>query len=399
MIFTDTRTINRTLAGLRAGIPLILQQGGSSSGKTFGNLYALLTHLLYDRKAERLVCSVVAETFPHLKKGAIRDFEVILEETGLFSLIKHNKTEQTFTLPNGSIIEFFSADNQTKVRGPRRDILFINEANSISWDIYYQLNLRTKGTTILDWNPSGEFWLHEMLLPAMKENEYLFTRTTYHDNPALGEKTIREIERLQDIDPTLYTIYGEGKTGKIQGLIFPSITYVAEMPERAKKRAFGLDFGFTNDPSVLVEGCELHGEVFGREVFYETGLTNDDICKRFEACGVKKTDEIFADAAEPKSIEEIRRKGWDIKAAAKGADSINFGIDLLKKYKINLTNDSTNARKEARNYKWRVDSKTGKPLNIPIDAFNHFWDAFRYYAVMNLAVEKEAPRLTIMRRQ
>lgn len=387
MIHSDTRTINRTLAGLRNKTPLILQQGGTSSGKTFGNLYALLTHLIYDRADEKLLCSVVAETFPHLKKGAIKDFQTILEATELIKLVKHNKTDQQFTLPTGSVIEFFSADNGSKVRGPRRDLLFINEANSVAWEIYYQLNLRTKESTVLDWNPSGEFWLHEMLLPTMQESEYLFTRTTYQDNPALGEKTIREIERLRLIDPTLYRIYGEGKTGQIQGIIFTNVGYVAEMPTNARKRAFGLDFGFTNDPSVLVEGCELHGEIFAREVFYETGLTNDDICKRMEAAGVKKTDEIWADAAEPKSIEEIRRKGWNIRAAIKGADSVNFGIDLLKKYKINITNDSLNAKKEARNYKWKTDNKTGKPLNVPIDAYNHFFDGLRYWAIMNLKAE------------
>lgn len=396
MIFTDTRTINRTLTGLRDRVPLILQQGGSSSGKTWGNLYALLSYLLYDRKEEKLLASVVAETFPHLKKGAIKDFKDIIEETGLVNVIQQNKTDHQFVLPTGSIIEFFSADNGTKVRGPRRDILFMNEANSIPWEIYYQLNLRTRESTILDWNPSGEYWLHENLLPTMQESEYLFTRTTYKDNPALNEKTIKEIERLRLIDPMLYKIYGEGKTGTIQGLVFVNLAYCDKLPEQLRKEAYGLDFGFTNDPTALVRIGEAHGELWGEELLYESGLTNDDICDRLLKLGISKTAEIWADSAEPKSIEEIRRKGWNIKATTKGADSVNFGIDLLKKYRLNITNASTNWRKEAKNYKWKVDSKTGKSLNEPVDAFNHAWDAARYYAVKSLG-EQPTSRLTIAR--
>lgn len=383
MIHTDTRTINRTLTGLRQGFPLILQQGGTSSGKTWGNLYALLSYLLYDRGQEKLLVSVIAETFPHLKKGAIKDFKDILEATGLIDKVEYNKTDQQFKLPTGSVIEFFSADNGSKVRGPRRDILFINEANSIPWEIYYQLNLRTKESTILDWNPSGEFWLHENLLPTMQENEYLFTRTTYKDNPALSEKTVKEIERLRLIDPVLYRIYGEGKTGQIQGLVFVNLAYCDAMPANLKKEAYGLDFGFSNDPTALVRIGELHGELWGEELIYETGLTNDDICARLSVLGIPKTAEIWADSAEPKSIEEIRRKGWNIRASTKGNDSVNFSIGLLKKYRLNITNASMNWKREAKNYKWKVD-KDGKSLNEPIDAFNHAWDACRYYAAKKL---------------
>ena len=386
MIFTETRAINETLWGLRNKVPLILQQGGTSSGKTWGNLYAELSYLLYDRQNEKLLLSVVAETFPHLKKGAIKDFNEILEETYLIGQVKVNKTDHIYTLPNGSQFEFFSADNPTKVRGPRRDLLFINEANSIPWEIYFQLNLRTHESTVLDWNPSGEFWLHENLLPSLGSSEYHFVRTTYRDNPALGEKTIREIERLKDIDPQLYRIYAEGKTGQVQGLIYTNVAFVNEMPKYLKKEGYGLDFGFSNDPTSLVHCGELHGETYADELIHETGLTNDDICNRLESLGIDKRAEIWADAAEPKSIEEIRRKGWNIKAATKGADSINFGIDLLKQYRQNWTNSSLNAKKELRNYKWKVD-RNGKILNIPIDAFNHQMDAKRYWAMMNLKTE------------
>lgn len=388
MIYTETRTINRTLFALRKKMPLILQQGGTSSGKTWGNLYALLSYLLADRENDILLCSVVAETFPHLKKGALKDFLDILNQTGIYSAIKHNKTDNQFTLPSGSIIEFFSADNETKVRGPRRDILFINEANSISWDVYYQLNLRTKETVILDWNPSGQFWLHDKILPNMQPEEYLFTRTTYKDNPATSEKVTKEIERLKDIDPYLYRVYAEGKTGQIKGLIFTNVRYASQFPQGCKKLAIGLDFGFSNDPTALVLAGELHGELFVQELLYETSLTNADICLKLEEMNIGKTVEIYADSAEPKSIEEISREGWNVQATQKGADSIKFGIDLLKKQTaINICGASINFRKEAQRYKWKED-KNGTLLNVPVDAFNHCWDALRYYAVMKLTNEK-----------
>lgn len=393
MIYTDTRAIRRTLYGLQNRIPNIYQQGGTSSGKTFGSLYALLSYLLYDRAGEKLLCSVVSENYPHLRRGAYKDFKTILAETGLDNVVEETKSTHTFTLPSGSEIEFFAADNEGKARGAKRDILFVNEGNNVSWDIYYQLALRTSESVIVDWNPSGEFWLHENLLPTLGPDEYIFTRTTYKDNPAVSQKVIAEIERLKLIDPVLYRIYAEGKTGQVQGLIFPNMNIVPEFPALCKKVAYGLDFGFSNDPTALVRIGELSGELYGQELLYETGLTNDDICERLQALGVRKTDEIFADSAEPKSIEEIRRKGWNIKPTVKGADSVNFGIGILKQYRLNLTAGSTNWRKEARSYKWK--EKDGKPLNVPIDAFNHCFDAARYYAVKVLGIPSQKRYITL----
>lgn len=384
MINTETKAINEILWALRSKKPLILQQGGSSSGKTWGILYAFISYLLHDRRNEKLLLSVVAETLPHLKKGAMKDFGDILDACGI--PVQVNKTDNIYTLPNGSHVEFFSADNETKVRGPRRDFLFINEANSVNWDIYYQLNLRTHETTVLDWNPSGEYWLHDVLLPSMREGELHFTRTTYRDNPALGEKTIREIERLKDIDPQLYRIYGEGKTGQLQGLIYANVAFVLEMPKDLKSEAYGLDFGFTNDPTALIHAGTYGGEIYIDELIYEAGLTNSDICDRMEALRIDKKAIIYADSAEPKSIEEIRRKGWNIRPATKGQGSLNLGIDLLKQYRQNWTHASLNAKKELKNYKWQTD-RNGKPTNKPIDAFNHALDALRYWAIENLSAQ------------
>lgn len=383
MIHTETIAINTTLKCLRQSVPLVLHQGGTSSGKTFGILYALLSYLLYDRGKEKLTVSVVSENVPHLQRGAYKDFKTILAETELDGVIIENKTHKTFTLPSGTEIEFFSADNEGKARGAKRDILFVNEANNLKWDIYYQMSMRTNATVILDWNPSNEFWLHTKLYPNLKKGEYFFKVTTYRDNPGVTDKVKNEIERLKDIDPELYKVYGEGRKGSITGLIFQNVTFVDEFPKECRKVGYGLDFGFTNDPTALVRIGVLHGELYMEELIYETGLLNKDISDLLKELGLKRRDEIIADSAEPKSIAELRSYGWNVRPAKKGTDSVNHGISLLKSYKLNITKNSVNWRKEVNNYKWKVDNN-GDTLNVPIDAYNHLWDAARYYASLKL---------------
>jgi phage terminase large subunit len=374
-IFFDTKVVRSTLGGLTTGEKLIIQQGGTSSGKTFGVLVALYLYAMNSEKS--LVISVVGCTVPHLKRGALRQFEEITEKLG--GVKNYNRTDKIFQIGN-SMVEFFSADDNDKVRGSKRDVLFVNEANLLNYERYRQLAIRTDKVEIIDFNPVGEFWLHEKILPFQK---YLFKRTTYQDNPAVGEKVIADIERLKHSDPQLYRIYAEGKTGKIQGLVFPDVKTVDDFPKEAKKIAYGLDFGFTNDPTALIRAGVLHGGLFVEELIYETGLTNQDISKELERLGVRRSAEIFADAAEPKSIEELRREGWNVRAAKKGKDSILYGINLLKQYQKNFTVSSVNLLKEARSYKWKED-RDGKSLNMPIDDYNHAFDALRYYAVMKL---------------
>lgn len=355
-------------------------QGGTYSGKTYGIDQVLLLKSLEDE--ERKITSVVAESVPHLKRGALRDFINILTDLGLYETrIRHNKTDNTFEIGK-SLIEFFSADNPAKVRGGKRNRLFVNEANRLSWETFSQLDMRTTEEVYLDWNPVGEFWFHEKL---QGREDVAFNISTYENNPVITKQDIQRIERLKDIDPELYRIYGLGLTGKILGLIFEAHR-CSRFPEGAKRIAYGLDFGFTNDPTALVKCGELHGEFFGRELIYETGLTNPDIVRRMKDIGVGRTEEIYADAAEPKSIEEIRRMGFNIKAAPKGPGSVSYGIDTLKARKINITTDSVNWLKEAGNYKWK--EKDGKSLNVPIDEFNHCWDAARYYAASKLSKPK-----------
>jgi len=368
----DTVVFRSTTAGLTKRKPLIVQQGGTSSGKTYSILLALISYL---KQHTGLTVSVVSCTFPHLKRGAIRDFANIIDQVG--GLADWNKTDCIGHI-NGNTIEFFSADNDGKVRGGKRDILFINEANLINYERYRQLSIRTGKTTIIDFNPVSEFWFHTDVYPTVTPEEMVFRRTTYRDNPRVPEKITREIEALKITNEQLYRVYGLGLTGNVTGLVFPNFVLVDQFPKDAKKQAVGLDFGFTNDPTAAVRIGFLHGELYLQELIYETGLTNPDISQRMKQVGIGAKEEIFADSAEPKSIEELRRMGWNIRGTVKR--EINFGIDLMKRYRINVTKDSLNLAKELRNYSWKIDSN-GKTMNVPIDAFNHGLDGCRYACI------------------
>lgn len=378
-ILIDTKVVRSTLRGIEIGKTIIAQQGGTYSGKTFGILTALA--LLMDENKRRWKIRVIGQSVPHLKDGAIDDFETIL--AGLGISFKENATDKEYRVGK-STIKFLSIDKMGKAKGAKFDITFINECNELQYEIVKQLMLRTNICTILDWNPSAEFWFHDKTLPNNQDG-ILFKRTTYLDNPSLSERKRKEIEALQFEDEQLWRVYGLGLNGKITGLIFKNVFYVSEFPEDCRKVAIGLDFGFTNDPTAAVMIGELHGELYGKLLFYETGLTNSDIAGKLKELGISKTMEIWADSAEPKSITEISRLGWNIQATSKGADSVNFGIDLLKKYKINITSDSIEWHKEAKRYKWK--ERDGVTLNEPIDKFNHAWDAARYYAIKMLQTE------------
>lgn len=377
-IIFDTKVFRSTMAGLIAGVPVIVQQGGTYSGKTFNILAAL--HQYVTIESEKPVeVSIVSCTVPHLKRGALRDFSNICMHLG--GIETWRKSDNVFEMgKRPGFIEFFSADDDGKVRGGKRDILFVNEGNLINHERYRQLALRTRRTVIIDYNPVAEYWCHEHVL---NRSDVLFKRSTYKDNPATPQKVIDDIERLKGIDEQLYRVYALGLTGRIKGLIFDKVELTDVFPAECKKQCYGLDFGFSNDPTAIVRFGELHGEIYTDEILYETGLTNQDISKRMKAAGLSRNDEIFADSAEPKSIEELRREGWNIRPTQKGPDSIRYGINLLKQYKINITKRSTNMDKERRNYRWKKD-RDGKTLGVPVDAFNHALDALRYAATKKL---------------
>ena len=358
--------------------------GGTSAGKTFGILPLLIDRAI---KTPLLEISVVSESVPHLKRGAIKDFKKIMKATNRWIPEHWHGTDLKYTFSNDSYIEFFSVEQEDKVRGPRRNILYINECNNISFDTYHQLAIRTDMEVWLDYNPSSEFWVHTELNDD-KDVEKLIL--TYKDNEALAETLVQEIEKArtkafnnefaQDLfaDSNIknkywanwWRVYGMGLVGSLEGVIFKNWTTIDEVPANAKLVSYGMDFGYTNDPTTLIACYKYDNDLIFDELIYQTGLLNSEIIKLIKAHGISRDAYIYADSAEPKSIEEISRGGILIRGAIKGKDSINYGIDFLQGYNLKITKRSVNTIKELRGYTWDVD-KTGKKLNKPIDAFNH----------------------------
>ncbi|MCK9220214.1 MAG: phage terminase large subunit [Bacteroidales bacterium] len=379
-----TNVFERNLKAFLAGNTLIINPGGTSSSKTY-SLIQLLIMIAHRRK---YTISVVSETMPHLKKGAMKDFLDVMKGEGLYDEKYHNKSDNVYQFNNGKI-EFFSADTPSKVHGPRRDILYVNEAINVPWPIYDHMNIRTNICTFLDFNPCGEFWAHERLQPGKDEKGndkgIIWLHSTYKDNQFLPDKIIKDIESREFTDPEWWKVYGLGEIGRIEGAIFENWKQVPEIPKDAKRLGFGLDFGFSVDPAVIVEVFMQDGELWVRELLYETGMTNRDLSKKMEEVGiVRGIDEIWADSAEPKSIKELRDAGWLIRGAAKGVDSVRKGIDVIKQYPINVTSDSLNMIREFRYYKWQRDKKTDKPILKPESGWDHCMDAFRYLCTSKL---------------
>lgn len=356
----------------------ITQQGGTSSGKTYATLQLLFLYCLTHQ--DELLVSVVAETIPHLRRGAMRDFLNIVKDCDHYKKEYHNKSESTYKVGNNTI-EFFSADDHAKLRGARRDILYINECNNVSYEAFQQLEVRTKKRVYLDFNPTHSFWAHDKVLTL---DNAILIKTTYKDNEFLDDSIVKSIERRAITDPNWWRVYGLGEVGMIEGQVFQNFEVVDEMPDSFKWKAYGMDFGFTNDPSTVIDVRLAHGEIWLDEKVFKTGLTNSDLMQEMDAVDVDRRTEIIADSAEPKSIEEIRRGGFRIRGATKGKDSILNGINLLQAYKINITKTSLNLIKEFRNYQWVQDKHTGEYINKPIDDYNHGIDAVRYVALIKI---------------
>lgn len=347
-------------------------QGGTRSGKTFSILVCLIEFCFQNRNSGWTI-TVVRKSYPSLRASVLRDFIHILKENNWYDERYHNKTESTYDLW-GTKWEFISIDQPQKIRGAKRNICFINEANELNLEDFRQLILRTTHRMILDYNPSDEYhWIYDEVIPRDDANFY---RSTYLDNPFIGQDTINEIERLKETDENYWRVYGLGLRGKSRETIFETSIYT-ELPEKAKLVAFGLDFGFSNDPSALAKVYLCDNGLYIEEMIYQGGLTNSDIAEKLTEYGVGRHDEIIADSAEPKSIETIHRLGFNVKPSKKGADSIRVGIDTMRRHKLHIKHDSLNAQKEFRNYKWKTD-KNGKMLSTPVDAYNHLIDAVRY---------------------
>ena len=359
----------------------VVNIGGSRSTKTYSILQLLIIKAL--ESTEPLVISIVRKSLPSLRISVMRDFLDILKHLDLYNSENHNKTENTYLL-NNTLIEFFSIDDAQKRRGTKRDILFVNEVNELSWEDFFQLNIRTTQQVFMDFNPSETFWYNDQI---QHRDDVTTIHSTYKDNPYLNEEQINEIERLQHTDLQYYQIYALGQFAGQVDLIYTYIP-VDDIPTfGAKLVALGLDWGYSNDPTALLEVWLWNDAIYFNELLYRPGLTNQDIINELNELGVDRYVEIIADSAEPKSIEEIRRAGFNIKPATKGPDSVMNGIDILKRHRIHVTKQSTNIMSELNKYKWITD-KNGNKLNKPIDAFNHALDAARYVALNKITKSK-----------
>jgi phage terminase large subunit len=371
-------TAIRKIEALKKRIKII--QGGTSAGKTYGILPILITKAATYPKTE---ISVVAETIPHLRRGALKDFLRIMKDTGRYFDERFNKSLLRYEFANGSYIEFFSADDSSKLRGARRDVLYINECNNVTFESYNELAIRTKKAIYLDFNPANEFWVHTEL---KDEQDSDFLILTYKDNEALDNSIVQQIEKNRlKAETSAYwanwwRVYGLGEIGMLEGVIFSNWKTIDILPKEANLIGIGLDFGYTNDPTAIIEIYNYNGQRIINELKYQTGMLNSDI-----ANALPKHVPVYADSSEPKSIEEIKRYGITIKGVTKGKDSINYGIDVMQRNEYLVTSNSTNLIKELRAYCWDTD-KQGTRLNKPIDTNNHAIDALRYHEMETLGM-------------
>lgn len=356
--------------------------GGTSAGKTYGIIPVLIQYALKHPETE---ISIVSESVPHLRRGALKDFLKIMTSTNTFVPQHFNKSLLKYTFHNGSYIEFFSTDQPDKLRGARRDVLYVNEANNITWEAYQQLAIRTKDIIWLDFNPTHEFWAHTEL---EKDPDSEVLRLTYKDNEALSDTIIKEIEKAREKAKTSeywanwWNVYGLGLQGSLEGVVFSNWKTIPAIPEEARLLGCGLDFGYSNDPTALIAVYKWNDKRILHQILYKKGMVNQEI-----APFIPSTT-IWADSAEPKSIEEIRRLNVDIRPVDKGRDSIMFGIQTMQTQEYLVTESSTNLIKELRNYCYDTD-KNGKTLNKPIDDYNHAIDAVRYHEMMSIGVKRE----------
>jgi len=354
--------------------------GGSSAGKTYG-IIPILIDICSRGKTS---VSIVSESMPHLRKGAMRDMLNILKSSKRYIDSNWNRTNSIYTFFNGSYIEFFPADSPDKLRGARRDVLYVNECNNISQEAYTQLVMRTSKDIYLDYNPSNRFWIDEV--KDSPDSEVLIL--TYKDNEALEQSVIDFLESKRELAKTSSywenwcKVYLDGEEGRLEGVIFQNWREIDRVPDEASLISYGMDFGYSNDPTTLVGVYKVDDKIVLDEVLYRTGLTNNDIVKILKQEGIIK-EEIIADSAEPKSIKEIKNYGFRIYATKKGRDSILYGIGLIQEKDLLVTRRSNNLKNELNNYMWKKD-RDGNTMNVPIDAYNHLIDAIRYVFMMKL---------------
>lgn len=335
------------------------------------------------RDKKPTLTSIVSESMPHLKKGCIRDFKRIMKEQNRWKEKNWFETDKIYTFETGSQIEFFGADQSDKLRGGRRDRLFINECNNVSFQAFEELEVRTREFVFLDWNPVSEFWFNTEVLGKRDDVEYIILN--YLDNEALDEESKKSIE-IRKNRKDWWRVFGLGQLGEIEGKIYADWKIIDEIPHEAKLQRYGLNFGFTNHPAAIVAIYYYNGGYILDEIVYGKGLSNQNLADYLKN---EPKALVIADAAEPKSIEEIKSYGINILPAQKGKDSVNYGIDMIQEQRISVTKRSVNVIKEYRNYLWIID-KNGKVLNEPEEPYHYSMDALRYGIVsLNSVIRKK----------
>lgn len=372
-----TEVFEKNLEAYEGGqFRVIANQGSTRSTKTYSICQLLSLYVPYREKKS---ISIVSPSLPHLKRGARRDFLEILDNTGLYDEDMFNKTDNVYEYATGSYVEFFGAEDSGKTRGPSRNILYVNEANLLPFETYKQLALRTTDIIFLDFNPADEeSWVYQV---ADAEGNKLI-HSTYLDNPFLTKGQRQEIEALRDADENLWKVYGLGLRGTSSETIYTHWKIVKQLPNRGEQ-FYGQDFGY-NVPSALVKVEIYEGAIYVDEILYEPKLTTNDLVEKYIALGISRKDEIFCDAAEPKTIEELGRAKFNAKP---GDKDVTEGIRKVKGMPLYITERSVNILKEIKSYKWKVD-KDGKVLDEPVKFMDHALDALRYAVFTKLAKPK-----------
>lgn len=377
MLYQPTTALKK-IAQLKKKIRAV--QGGTSSSKTISILLYLID--LSQSDTEPKLTSIISESLPHLKRGAIRDFKNIMKGHHYWKEENWSITDRTYTFETGSQIEFFSADDDSKLRGGRRDRAFLNECNNLKLEAFDEIEVRTKEFVFLDWNPTNEFWFYTDVLNHRDDVEHIILNYTH--NEAIPEEIKQSIEQRKN-RKGWWQVYGLGLLGEVEGKIYKDWVIIDEIPEGAKLERRGLDYGYTNDPTAIVDVYKYNGGYVLNELVYRKGMTNKDIADVLKSFADVLT---IADSSEPKSNDELKLYGISVVGAVKGAGSVNQGIQLIQGLPIWITKRSVNLINEYRNYLWATD-RDGKVLNVPEGGKDHVLDAVRY-AIQSLnPYEKE----------
>lgn len=345
-------------------IRFVINQGGSRSSKTYSLCQLIIVYCLQNPNK---VVSIVRKTFPALRATVMRDFFEIMRDLNIYEKTNHNMSENIYRFSNGSLVEFFSVDDEQKIRGRKRDLGWCNEANELWFEDFQQLNMRTEGKLIFDYNPSeSTSWLYEL-----PENESVLIKSTYKDNPFLPESIKRQIEDLKRTDEALYQIYALGEKAISKSNIYSTWQFVREKPLRFENYVYGLDFGY-NHPTALVRVYWHEKDIYIEPVIYESYLTTTQLIERFNSLGISKTDDILADYARPEIIAELQTAGYNVSNANK---VVKKGIDNVKSFGV-FCQDDPRLKKEYDNYKWK---KVGDTItDEPVKLFDDAMDAVRY---------------------